>query len=116
MITMHFEGRPGDDYNKVDAIKALRLLTGCGLKEAKDAVELTEDSAGYADLNLNIDINRPSLDRDRAIRNLLVEGFVVKSSLTLLIDALDNALVIAVKERRHAVARRILETLEELGV
>ncbi len=37
------------DGKKISAIKALRLLTNCGLKEAKDAVEDSRviDASGY---------------------------------------------------------------------
>lgn len=37
------EPRPGV-YNKIDAIKRLREICGCGLKEAKDFVESQEIS------------------------------------------------------------------------
>jgi hypothetical protein len=32
--------QPSDGFNKIEAIKAYRALTGFGLKEAKDAIEL----------------------------------------------------------------------------
>ena len=116
MITISFKGKPGDRYNKVTAIKALRSLTRCGLKDAKEAIELAEDSAGAADVDMNVDYDRPVYERDKAIADLMAEGFVVSSPLSNLIHSLDTALEIAVKERKHAVARKILEVLEELGI
>ncbi len=37
-----------DNYNKIACIKALREITGLGLKEAKDAVELALDGGAFA--------------------------------------------------------------------
>lgn len=114
MFTIYFEGRPGDQYNKVAAIKALRLLTRCGLKEAKETIEAAEDSAGVVDLEF--DITAIGTDFTSAVNTLKAERFAVKCGHAQLVQALDDALKYAVQERRHAVSRKILEALEELGI
>lgn len=117
MITLYFKGTTGDTYNKVNAIKALRALTGAGLKDTKDAIEKAEDTAGDADIwDMNINEDLPRWDIDRHMNTLLDEGFSIKCPYTNLVNALDRALELAVKERRHAISRKILEALEELGV
>lgn len=116
MITLYYKGSPDDTVNKVSVIKAIRALTGAGLRDSKAAMELAMDTAGAADLNLNINEDLHRWDIDRHLNTLLEEGFTVKCPYTNLINALDLALELSVKERRHAISRKILEALEELGV
>lgn len=40
-------GNLPSSYNKVAAIKAIRVIAGLGLKEAKDAVEIAEGGVPY---------------------------------------------------------------------
>ncbi len=97
--------------NKIGAIKAVRALSGMGLKDAKDLVETDGDWDFEMDSTLGDD------DRNHEIKNLreaivrVTESGVTSISFSIMEDAMHEALV----ERKYDLAQDILDTLKKHG-
>ena len=64
------------DYNKIAAIKALRYLTGLGLKETNDAITSTMDHSRKS-FSFTPIAGMPEADRDYYLRELDLAGWEV---------------------------------------
>lgn len=98
-------------YNKVKAIKAVRCLTGIGLKEAKDVVERAYDghpvSVPSAKLNMEA-------DRREALRNIEAEGFQfgpATTKIAVILESLHLAVKMAIDENDKELASIMLKAL-----
>ena len=110
-LTCNSAHNPGI-HNKIGAIKAVRALSGIGLKDAKDLVETDGDWDFEIDSTLGDD------DRNDEIKNLKDSGVsVIESgastsiSFSIMEDAMHEALV----ERKYDLAQDILDTLKKHG-
>lgn len=102
-----YEAAPlGSISPKVQAIKAVRNATEFGLKESKDFVEEAID-AGEAVYTLS------TLSHDDVLRLFrdLPEGFDAISSEDELAYAIEQSILIAVKQRNYKVAYTLIELL-----
>lgn len=101
---------PNTMPNKVSAIKAIRLLTGLGLKEAKDASE----RPGVAQ-TFPIDISQfngwmdPRRALDEQIRVLRNEGFQIGEPVHIILDDLRKLGAKALEQGEDELANEILQ-------
>ena len=99
---------PKSMLNKVTAIKAIRALTGLGLKEAKDASEKPEliqtfpVGGTYAHVNSSQEI-------EKQIQILKVEGFKIIEPLGQLLDQLRDIAAQALKLGEDEFANETLQ-------
>jgi hypothetical protein len=105
-------GMPAD-FNKVAAIKALRLLSGVGLKEAKDAVEEAMTGA-VVDLTQTAPIDE--LGVQESIRNLEAQGFEFingKGKIPFVIEAIKESAKLAADEEDEELAMLLLDVIKQ---
>ncbi len=95
---------PASILNKVSAIKAIRTLTGLGLKDAKDAAEMVGNPQTYV---LNTGITERDLeDQLRILRN---EGFEVGPPVYKLLEELRKLGSQALLQGEDDLANEILQ-------
>ncbi len=94
---------PGSMINKVSAIKAIRTLTGMGLKEAKDASEMVHRQTYKLNTGLT------ERDVDEQLRILRAEGFEVGPPIYLLIEELRKLGSQALLQGEDELANEILQ-------
>jgi len=99
--------------NKVAAIKAVRAITGIGLKEAKDAVE--DAMAGRA-ANIDSTFNPHDPIHASGLRDLADMGFDlgdknVKSAIIL--ESVKQSAILAAKEDDYELSRLLLNVLTD---
>ena len=96
--------------NKVAAIKAIRALTGMGLKEAKDASELpgVTQTFGINTRYMGAVTDIPA-EVDRNIRILRSEGFEVSDPIYKILDDLRELGAQALKQGEDELANEILQ-------
>jgi translation elongation factor EF-Ts len=99
------------NYNKVSSIKALRSLTGLGLKETK---ELVEEAFDLHTVTFDARVTPLSNASKTHYEILAAEGFTIECAENALVDSLHNAAVAATELKRYAVARKILDAIEEI--
>lgn len=104
---------------RVDTIKALRQLTGLGLKEAKDFVD---DAVTIHRFKINVYGNglaeQQSLQQLREVASYYFDAtseHEPKLPNATLSEALHAALVAAVNERNYAVCTKLLEAINYGG-
>jgi len=100
--------------NKVGAIKAVRALSGLGLKDSKDLVET--DGAWSFEIDNSIIVSESA--KNDCLKNLKDSGVSVieepggtSISFSIMEDAMQEALV----ERNYSLAQDILDTLKKHG-
>jgi hypothetical protein len=91
--------------NKVAAIKAIRSLSGLGLKEAKDVSE------GYYGTHYDIQVLRglAATDYDSMCRTLISEGFGVTGSVAHFLQELRELATEALAAGEDELANEILQ-------
>ncbi|KKN29960.1 hypothetical protein LCGC14_0838790 [marine sediment metagenome] len=90
---------------KIDVIKALRGLTGIGLKDAKDLAEMIEE-----DITRTYNIDADGMYVDDSVSALRSVGFTLEP-LTPVNDLLREAAVAATEANDFKKAREILDLL-----
>jgi len=95
---------PVSMVNKVSAIKAIRTLTGLGLKEAKDASEMSGQTQVYI-----VNTGLTERDVDDQMRILRNEGFQVGPPIHKLLDELRNIGSQALLQGEDELANEILQ-------
>lgn len=106
------EGMP-QDFNKVSAIKALRQLSGVGLKEAKDAVEAVM-TGEIVDLGTTAPRGEYA-DYD-SLRNLTAQGFEFlngKGKIPFVIEAIKESAKLAADEEDEELAMLLLDVIKQ---
>jgi len=98
-------------YDKVASIKAVRALTGLGLKDTKDLVEDAFDLHSAVIEAHVMPMNGRSTEH---YETLAAEGFTIECTENALVDHLHKAAVAATELRKYAVARKILDAIEEI--
>lgn len=99
---------PSTMVNKVSAIKAIRTLTGMGLKEAKDASERPGMKQTFSVQDFSAYLN-PKIEFENQIRVLASEGFIIGHSVNLLLQELRNLGAEALKQGEDDLANEILQ-------
>ena len=106
------EGMP-QDFNKVSAIKALRQLSGVGLKDAKDAVEAAM-TGQVVDLSTTAPVGEYA-DHD-SLRNLTSQGFEFlngKGKIPFVIEAIKESAKLAADEEDEELAMLLLGVIAQ---
>ena len=98
--------------NKVAAIKALRVLTKCGLKEAKEFVEAAMDKGSVTDDDINVLPDLTHHDKVTSVNTLNSLGYFVDTKETQLVNAFNGALDVACEQRRYDLIRSILDLID----
>jgi len=102
----------GKDVNKVTAIKALRLLTGLGLKEAKDFIECVMDTQSKT---ITFVPNPNTVHTTEAIENLASGGFTYVEDLSAdregVLKELKKLTKMAVEKDQSDIAMDLLNLL-----
>lgn len=118
--TLNFRYTPNSIYNKVVVIKALRSLTGLGLKEAKDAIEAMVDNAGRPHLiEVTTTLSMNELLRCDEIKTLADGGFTptnITTKRAVILGAIRSAAKMAINEKEHELAIALTNVLKEHDV
>ena len=110
------QGMP-DSFNKVAAIKAVRLLTGIGLKEAKDTVE--EAMTGVIveiDDSSAIQRELTTANTHEAIENLRAQGMELQNGTTkieFILQAVKESAKLATDEKETDLAILLLGVISQ---
>ena len=99
--------------NKVAAIKAVRAITGLGLKEAKDAVE--EAMVGHI-VSINTSFNPYDTIHAAGLQDLSDMGFDLgdkKTKTAIVLESVKQAAILATKEDDYDLTRLLLNVLTE---
>ncbi len=101
---------PASYRNKVAVIKAIRILTGLGLLEAKGASEIvgTEQVMEF-DNSVFTTYPAPNLAIEEQFRIMRNEGVVVGGSVHVLLDDLRKLATEALKQGEDELANEILQ-------
>lgn len=94
--------------NRIQAIKAIRNLTGLGLKEAKDASELAGVQQTFELIDYSI-FSNPASEIENQVRVLRAEGFEVGHSVHKLLQELRNLAARALEQGEDELANEILQ-------
>ncbi len=94
--------------NKVSCIKAIRTLTGLGLKEAKDASERPGVVQTF-NISYPASATNPMADIETQIRILRGEGFQVGAPINKLLDELRTIGSQALMQGEDELANEILQ-------
>lgn len=94
---------PATVVNKVSAIKALRSLSGLGLKEAKDAIEAAHLQQTFN----NIIASVPLMEQEMA--TLRANGIEVRAAGMFIIEELRRLAADALKAGEDELANEILQ-------
>lgn len=109
--------RIGETHNKVAAIKALRYITGLGLKDAKDTVEdVMEGHNLEVPLNPKAIDNHGRLDAREEVATLRAEGIHIATGGTkrhAVIGATRAAAKIAVDDHQYDLAIDLIKVLRD---
>jgi len=103
-----------ESFNKVAAIKALRLLTNVGLKEAKDAVE-SAMTGELVDLH-NASPRDAMINADEAVNTLHVNGLELldgTSKTEFIVTAIKESAKLAADEGEEKLAMLLLGVLRD---
>lgn len=99
------------EINKIALIKALRSLTGMGLKEAKDTVELVLD-----DNRTSVDVGKVE-DFKHYFQMLIDNGIIITNSRKAISDQIAGELKhlaqYATENECYSMAQNILEVLNK---
>lgn len=100
-------------FNKVGCIKAVRLLTGLGLKEAKDLVE----AAMVSPQTFTVSPRTIDVDRKAALRDLEKWGASLSTTATsnrkLVLEAMREMAMFAMTVNEFELAERLTRFLRE---
>jgi hypothetical protein len=99
---------PASMLNKVACIKAIRTLTGIGLKEAKDASERVGLNQTFTIASMSGYAN-PAVEIENQIRILRSEGFQVGSPVNTLLEELRMIGSQALLQGEDELANEILQ-------
>ncbi len=113
-LRMTHAGSLPADFNKVTTIKAVRQLSGVGLKEAKDAVE----AAMLGDI---IDLGSFAPTEALAagvesLRNLTAQGFEIingRGKIPFVIEAIKESAKLAADEEDEELAMLLLDVIKQ---
>ena len=104
--------RPGN-YNKVAVIKAIRAITGAGLKESKDWVESAIE--GNAIKLIHYQYSEKNINENYDLFDILeAEGFEIISKNTridFILEATATSAKMAIDEKEHELATLLLNVL-----
>lgn len=100
---------PATFSNKVEVIKTLRFLTGLGLKDAKDASEITSPQTFAISGNIFTSYGNPDLEIDRSFRTLRNNGVEVGPSVWKILDSLRKLGSQALAQGEDELANEILQ-------
>lgn len=120
-FTLSTTASTGVVSSKVAVIKAIRILSGLGLKEAKDLSEvLTPVEVDLKYINDNIAAGKlVEAEKEVQLQVLRSNGVKILSSagsaLDEIADDLENAICKAVKAKHYQLAKDISELLLDLG-
>lgn len=92
--------------NKVAVIKALRTLTGLGLKEAKDASEIWNKHQVFSISNVYC---TSDAERDQQFKILASNGVQVSGPISVLLDELRKIASRALEQGEDELANEILQ-------
>lgn len=104
-ITITF---PINFSDKVAVIKAMRTLTGMGLKEAKDASEVSLTPKAF-DIKLPYGTGNPSALIDEQIRILRLNGCEIGPTVHKLLQSLRDLEAEALKQGEDELANEIMQ-------
>jgi len=107
---------PGAQPQKVASIKALRTLTGLGLKEAKDAVE---DAMDTGKTSIQMYGDPVSLLRTEEVKILTSEGFRVNGigdKKEAIVNSVQTSARIAIQDKQYELAIDLLKVLKDHDV
>lgn len=107
-------GTVRDGFNKVAAIKALRQLTGVGLKEAKDVVEKAMTGA-LVDLSPSVP-NESLVSVQESYRVLAAQGLELiqdGKKVEFIIAAIKESAKLAADEEEEALAILLLDVIRQ---
>lgn len=99
---------PVNHSNKVSVIKALRCLTGMGLKEAKDASEVPNSPMSF-EIKLPYGTSPASQYIDEQIRVLRLNGCIVGSTVHKLLQGLRDLAADALAQGEDELANEIMQ-------
>jgi hypothetical protein len=99
------------NWNKIGAIKAIRILTQLGLKEAKDMVEAAVGSS------VPMEVTASTLDAASAMQDLRNSGVIVRpagpNTRQLVLDSIREMAILSTVSGEYALAGRINQFLYE---
>lgn len=97
-------------YNKVEVIKAIRMLTGWGLKDSKDVSEFA-----YDNVKLPIFTGILQSTYDEALGIFRNNGVVIENTFhTDLMNTLEKLSIDAIHAKEYSISIRILEFMNTL--
>ena len=99
---------PINHSDKVAVIKAMRCLTGMGLKEAKDASEVANEPKTFS-IKLPYGTNSTEQYIDEQVRILRLNGCVVGSTAHKLLQSLRDLAADALKQGEDDLANEIMQ-------
>lgn len=109
-ISSRRHGGEGRHLN-VPAIKALRQLTGLGLKDAKDAIEELHEKGSSFSLQFELRTDLNAVDEADAIVHLRDAGFEVTAKLGFR-ESFHKLACRALEERNYALTRDLLDLID----
>ena len=113
-LRMTHPGSLPTDFNKVTTIKAVRQLSGVGLKEAKDAVEaaMVGDIVDLGDF-ASSDALAAGVE---SLRNLTAQGFEIvngRGKIPFVIEAIKESAKLAADEEDEELAMLLLDVIKQ---
>lgn len=100
-----------NNYNKVAVIKALRSVSGVGLKEAKDAVEAAADGIAF-EFNAPISTN----ENWDELQTMRTNGFTIAQAndrVTIILESIKQNAIFSTKDGDIDLARLLLNVLSD---
>lgn len=100
-----------NNYNKVAVIKALRAVSGVGLKEAKDAVEQAADGIAF-EFNAPISTN----ENWDELQTMKTNGFTIAQAndrVTIILESIKQNAIFSTKDGDNDLARLLLNVLSD---
>jgi hypothetical protein len=104
----------GRSFNKVECVKSVRSMLGCGLAEAKGFVDRAEDGQK---VSINVDPSRIVQPPDRTITatdlcaRIRFAGYEIVSTKDVIEQAILDAHAIAITFEQYETAAHLLEVI-----
>lgn len=100
-----------NNYNKIAVIKALRSISGVGLKEAKDAVEMAADGIAF-EFDAPVALNE-SWDE---MQDIKANGFTISQAndaITIVLESVKQNAIFCTNNGDNGLARLLLSLLDD---
>lgn len=100
------------NYNKVAVIKAVRSLTGLGLKEAKDTVEDAVDRNRPANIDIARHLENPIIDD--CVRTIEQNGLTIddkSQKIDFILEGMKQSAILSTKEGEYELAQLLTDAL-----